>query len=230
MKKFDFGSFISNIIAVVLGIFITFGIQGLIDRRVERKEVLSALELVREELESNKDNLEQVIGLLAAEKEAAEFLCENAGNLREFDEDTVKARHVVLFSEMFFTVTDDALELLNSSSLFQKINDNALALGIIRAYDYLDANARAFNLHEKYKMAQGEKTNTVKARKAAIHDNGLDFYVQFYSSEEAVYFLKSVIGMADDSFLKTGLSEIDATIADIEARLKAPSRLFLRSR
>ena len=41
--------FISDLMSVILGIVITFAIQGMIDRSHDRKEVASALDLVRTE-------------------------------------------------------------------------------------------------------------------------------------------------------------------------------------
>lgn len=221
MKNLDWGSFFTNILAVVLGIFITFGIQGLIDSKAEKKDVMSAIELVKEELTANMNDLQGVLGIIDLEKSAAVSLHDNLGNLNQCDPDSIRVWNTILGSKYFFTVTDDALELLKSSSLFQKINDKNLALGIIKAYDYLGANAQAFNTHEQYKITLYEDANNEKARKAALESSGTDFLKRFYSSAEADYFLKSVIEMSSDSsFLILGIPEIEATIADIEARLK----------
>lgn len=218
MKHFDWSSFFSNILAVVLGIFITFTIQGWIDRSHEKKDVAAALELVKEELINNNNNLRDVIGLINAEKNAATAMFDNLGNLQKCDYDSVATWNTVLGSEYFFTVTDDALELLKSSSLFQKINDKNLALSIIKAYDYLEANSKAFNTHEQYKISLFMEANTDKAKKLAATTTGLPFLKSYYSSPEGTYFLKSVVDMSGDAFLRVGLDEIDATIANIAAR------------
>lgn len=219
MKNFDWGAFFGDILSVMLGIFITFGIQGMIDRRAERKDVKSALALVREELVVNKGSLEEVINLISSEKDAAVYIRNNAGQLSKCNQDTLNLKNAFLTSEYFFTVTDDALELLKTSSLFQKMNDNELALSIIKAYDYLDVNSQAFNKHEKYKTSVLEEANNSRAKKAALTNSGLDFFNIFYSSPEADYFLKSVIEMSDISFLLEGMEEVDATIAALDKRL-----------
>lgn len=220
MKKIDWASFFSNILAVVLGIFITFGIQGLVDRKSERKDVISAMELVKEELQSNKESLQQASGIIISERHAAEFIKANRGSLARCDADSVKINSAFLCNEMFLTVTNDALELLKSSSLFQKMNDNALALSIIKAYDYLDANAKAFNLHEKYKMGLVSNANTVEARKASLSNTETDYLEKFYASEESEYFLKSIIEMSSVNFLKEGMAMLDEAIAEIDKKLK----------
>lgn len=220
MHKIDWGSFSTDILSVVLGIFITFGIQGLIDRKHEKKEVMAALELVKEELINNNDNLKEVIGIISSEKSAAQSISGNIGMLHKCDADSVVTWNAILGTEYFFTVTDDALELLKSSSLFQKINDKNLALGIIKSYDYLSSDAKAFNTHEQYKISMYMDANTSKVKKASLTSSGPAFLKAFYSTPEADYFLKSVIEMSDASFLSNGISEIEATIASIEARMK----------
>ena len=50
-------TFLKDLLAVVLGIFITFTIQGLINRSADKKDVRSSLELVRSELVRNIDDI-----------------------------------------------------------------------------------------------------------------------------------------------------------------------------
>lgn len=220
MSKINWSSFATDILSVVLGIAITFGIQGLIDRRHEKKEVMAALELVREELINNNNNLKDVIGIISSERDAAQSVRSNIRTLQKCDPDSVILWNSILGSEYFFTVTDDALELLKSSSLFQKINDKNLALGIIKSYDYLEADSKAFNTHEQYKISLFMDANTNQVKRASAYTSGQAYLKTFYSTSEADYFLKSVIEMSDDTFLSASLPEIEATIALIEARMK----------
>lgn len=220
MNRFDWSSFFSNLIAVILGIFITFGIQGMIDRKREKKDVLAALELVKEELINNRQNLQDVIDIIENEREIAGFIQENIGKFARCDTDSLLNKHNTLCTEYFFTVTDDALELLKTSSLFQKMNDKNLALNIIKAYDFLETDAQAFNTHEKYKTSLFDEAHTEKTKKSAMYYTGTAFLKIFYASEKAGYFLKSVMDMADSSFLSASIPEIDATISEIDARLK----------
>ena len=220
MKKIDWSGFISNMLSVVLGIFITFWIQGMIDRKAEIKEVNASLELVKDELIANKNDLHDVIGILSSEKTAAEYIIGCKSNFSKCDIDSLRTFNSYLNTEYFFTVTDDALELMKSSSLFQKMNDNRLALKIIKAYDYLGVNAQAFNTHEKYKTTVYNDANTDKTKKYAAYTSGTDLLKKFYSTAEADNMLRSMIEMSNSEFLQVGLPEIDATIAEIESRLK----------
>lgn len=218
--KFDWSSFLSNVLSVVLGIFITFGIQGVIDRRQEKKDVASALELVLEELIVNKNDLQEVMGLLRMESEAANCMLANAGKYGKCDADSLAYWSSALSTEYFFTVTDDALELLKSSSLFQKINDKNLALSIIKAYDYLGADSKAFNSHEQYKVSLLLDATTDKAKKDALSFSDKEYLVRFYSTPEAKFFLRSAAEMSSIPFLESGLSDINDAIDKIQARIK----------
>jgi len=49
-SEIDTVGFFSNMLAVILGIVITFSIQGIINRHSQRENIRSALRLVEEEL------------------------------------------------------------------------------------------------------------------------------------------------------------------------------------
>lgn len=220
MGKINWSSFTTDILSVVLGIFITFSIQGLIDRHQEKKEVMSALELVKEELVNNNENLREAIGIIKAEESAAQSISTNARNLHKSDPDSVAYWNAILGTEFIFTVTDDALELLKSSSLFQKINDKNLALSIIKAYDYLENDAQAFNTHEQNKKALYMDANTSQMKKAVLTTSGPAYMKAFYSTPEAKYMLRSVVEMCDTSFLGSSIPEIEKIDSLINARVK----------
>ena len=55
--KASVASFLRDLLAVILGIFITFTIQGIIDRSHDRKNARSSLELVKAELAKNIEDV-----------------------------------------------------------------------------------------------------------------------------------------------------------------------------
>ena len=55
--KESVSSFLSNVLSVILGIVITFTVQGIINRTNEKREVRSALDLVRSELVTNAEDI-----------------------------------------------------------------------------------------------------------------------------------------------------------------------------
>ena len=131
-------SFFSELLAVVLGIVITFAVQGMIDRAQDRKNVRSALELVRVELSSHLDDISHLKDYLDQQRISAKYLEENKDNLDECPEDIVRYHKSMVNADVSVALSHDALELLKNSSLFQKVGDNNLSLKIISAYDTCD--------------------------------------------------------------------------------------------
>ena len=131
-------SFFSELLAVILGIVITFAVQGMIDRAQDRKNVRSALELVRVELSSHMDDISHLKDYLAQQRLSAKYLEENRDNLDACPEDIVRYHQGMVNADVSVALSHDALELLKNSSLFQKVGDNVLSLKIISAYDTCD--------------------------------------------------------------------------------------------
>ena len=153
-------SFFSELLAVILGIVITFAVQGMIDRAHDRGEVRKALELVRTELVNNREDVSVLKEYLDQEMESAGYLDENADLVKNLDRldsltaATVKYHLGIIGADVSIAFPHDALELLKMSSLFQKIGDNALSMKIIRAYDCCSTMTTSIDSHVKARDAQ----------------------------------------------------------------------------
>ena len=153
-------SFFSELVAVILGIVITFAGQGAIDRAHSRKEVRSALQLVRTELISNRQDIVDLREILEQVQESAQYLADNPAQLKNIDRldsttlSTVTYHQGMVLAEVSVTLPHDALELLKTSSIFQKIGDNSLSMKIIRAYDSCSQMAISVDRHIAERNAQ----------------------------------------------------------------------------
>ena len=153
-------SFFSELIAVVLGIVITFAGQGMIDRAHDRKEVRSALQLVRTELISNRDDISELRTVLEQVQQSARYLADNSALLQNVhaldssDLSTLTYHQSMVFADIYLSLPHDALELLKTSSIFQKIGDNALSMKIIRAYDCCQVMVESIDRHFVAKSSQ----------------------------------------------------------------------------
>ena len=153
-------SFFSELLAVVLGIVITFAVQGMIDRAHDRNEVRQALQLVRTELVNNREDINDLKAFLNQEMESAQFLSENAALVKDLDRlDSLTAAPVkyhlgYVGADVYIVFPHDALELLKMSSIFQKIGDNALSMKIIRAYDCCSSMTTSIDSHIKARNSQ----------------------------------------------------------------------------
>ena len=150
MKK-DTAAFIRdliiNFLAIFLGIIITFAVQARIDRSLDKKEIRSALELVKDELNANVEDIATMSDYIQEERRSAEYLLAHKDNLAKCPADSVNYHGGVLFADASISVSSDALEMLRSSSLFQKIGDSRLSMKIVRAYDSCNSAAANLNNH-----------------------------------------------------------------------------------
>ena len=156
-------SFFSELVAVILGIVITFAGQGVIDRAHNRKEVRSALQLVRTELISNRQDVAELHDILDQVQQSARYpndhpeLLKNVHSLDSATLKTVTDHQGMVYAEVSVTLPHDALELLKTSSIFQKIGDNTLSMKSIRAYDCCQVMVESIDRHFIAKTAQTDE-------------------------------------------------------------------------
>lgn len=145
--------FLNRLLPVVAGIAITISVQGVIDRAHARKEVRSALQLVRTELISNRQDIAELREVLGEVQKSAQYLVDHPEILKHVDRldstalKTLTDHQGMVRAEVSVTLPHDALELLKTSSIFQKIGDNSLSMKIIRAYDCCQVMVESINRH-----------------------------------------------------------------------------------
>ena len=152
--KESVSSFLSNVLSVILGIAITFAVQGMIDRSRVRKDVRSALTLIRTELQSNQADIAMMADYLEEERDAAKYFLSLDDGWAGASPDSVNRYGGILLAEVSIALSDDALQLLKMSSLFQSIGNDALSMKIIHAYDTCELVAAALNRHIEARIAR----------------------------------------------------------------------------
>lgn len=167
-------SFCSNLLAVILGIVITFAIQGKIDRTADRKDVRAALELVRSELTTNLEDIGIMQDYLRQERKSAEYFLEHRSALDRCPEDSVIFHGSMIFADASITLSHDALELLKNSSIFQKVGDSGLSMKIIRAYDTCESAVTNLNRHVSTRNAQFDASVTDKTASQFASNGSID--------------------------------------------------------
>jgi len=217
-QKFDLVGFISNIMAVILGIIITFSIQEVINDKDEEDNVKAALELVRDELTSCLNDLETYAETLNYRSAGARYVLTHKDTLTKCPPDSIQTYGMmILYGEMILTLPDDAMELLKTSSLFQSINDNELAMKIIGAYDRCHIMVQLFNSNEaKFQKLNEEYINSNK--KEFFDNEGTIFLSHMAADPEGYYFLMKLSGYSLNHFLPY-FEDIRSVIADINAYL-----------
>ena len=149
-------AFLGRMLSVVLGIVITFTVQGILDRKREKRAVQSALELVRAELAANLEDIEVLSDHFRQEQVSARYLSDHKADLAKCPADSVNFHMGIVNADVSVAFSHDALELLKMSSLFPKIKDNALSMKVIRAYDACELMASNVNRHVSSRDASAD--------------------------------------------------------------------------
>jgi hypothetical protein len=207
-------AFFRHLLSVVLGIIITFSVQGIIDRAHVRREVRSALELVRAELVANIDDINTMSDHMRQERKSAKYFLDNRLTLAKCPADSVYYHTGVIFAEATITMTQDALELLKMSSLFQKIGDNETSMKIIRAYDTCETAVSNLNSHIATRDEMIDKSiNESNVRRVASKGNiDIKEYIKTGYGLYVIQWISNQIGpeyYADVSDLEDAISAID---------------------
>jgi hypothetical protein len=134
-------------ISIILGVFITFWIQDLIDQAHDREEVRSALWLVRTELTNNLEDINILNEYLNQENASAKYFLRHRNDIDSCPADSIAYHSGMILAAVNATVSNDALEFLQSSSLFPKIGNSLLSMKIIRAYDSSQLTVDIANKH-----------------------------------------------------------------------------------
>lgn len=210
-------NFFFHLLSVVMGIIITFTIQGRVNRLADRKNVRSALELVRSELVTNREDIGTMSDYLQQERYAAQYFLDHRYSIRKCPVDSINLHSGILFADVSITMCQDALELLKRSSIFQKIDDNLLSMKIIRAYDACLSIATNVNRHIAVRDERFEKSvndNTVRrlARKGNID------ICEFIQTDYGVYCVTCLSPQGAPS-LYTDVSDLDEAILAIDKYL-----------
>ena len=207
--------FLTKLLSVVLGIAITFTVQGIMDRKHTKKDVRAALELVRTELGTNIDDIGVMTDYLKKERAAAQYFVDHRKTLAKCPADSISYHSSFLFADATISMSSDALELLKNSSLFQKIGDKDLSMKIIRAYDTCGAIASSMNRHLEDRNNRFDKAINNETAKQLITGSNINIR-KFISSPYGAYSVQWVANQPDPSQY-VDISDINAAIEAINS-------------
>ena len=216
--KESVASFLSNMLSVILGIFITFAIQGMIDRSRDRKNTRSSLELVRAELVSNIEDVSIMKDFLYAEKYSAEYLMANKDALEKCPDDSVSYHGGIIFADVSFSLSQDALELLKMSSVFQNVGSNELSMKIIRAYDCCVNIVNNINRHISIRDSRFE--NSIDKDTAGEFVSGGSIDIEDYIKTDYGRYAIEWLTTQPDPDNYTDVSDLEEAIKAIDLYLK----------
>lgn len=208
-----------NFMAVCLGIAITFGAQGLIDARNDRREVAGSLQLVRKELEDNITYIQFADSIFAELSDAALFLLRYEDDYDSAPADSMAMYCNIPLAEFEVTYSGEALELLKTSSLFTKIKDMELSFEIIRTYGNISDQMKVirFIFDRKSKYFDDALNSDVRNVLAGDDVTAAGLWNAITGSPEGKQFLRELYRLQVGYDSAPAIENIQATINHIDS-------------
>lgn len=213
--------YIRQLSIVILGIVVTFAANDAITNYSQSKEIRSALQLVRKELEMNLEKVRKINSRIAMEQKACSYVLNHANSLERASEDTLFLYRNIPFQSRTFSYTKDAIDLLKTSSLFQKIRPKELTLQIITTYS--DLEVVAGNVEDFYDMKMRYADLLMMNEKFDVYNMG--------SSPSIAHFWKNFLSFREGwnlcNFVVHNFAS-DSPFGDVELSLENTIRLLDR--
>jgi predicted outer membrane lipoprotein len=177
MNQFWKGFFI-NMLGVLLAIMLTFGVNALWEKHVEKKKIKEMLILVRNELVVNKEWFQGQYETIKKDRYVYKKIFEAKDDLKSIPKDTLKTYYSQMHSWFETQLSSSAWQIFQNSEVIQKINNKEL---IIRLSDCYWGINRIYDIIIKEYWDKKHKTNTFE----------LDSYKYFeavLNNKESVFF------------------------------------------
>ena len=145
VKGWKLGDYVRQISIVVIGVLITFMGSDWVTRNSEKKDIRATMLLIKEELKSNREKYEDIVAEFQEDERLSALLAEHDLKIRIIPEDSLRQFALLMGHIRSFTYTQNALDILKSSMLMQKISDKELLLQLTEIYEVLDGFKATMN-------------------------------------------------------------------------------------
>lgn len=207
--------FLTNLLAVILGIVITFAVQEKIDQKHEMEGIEAGLNLVNKELATNIEYIRVAHQDLIEVSNSAKYLYAHIKDLKTCPQDSVNFHWQNLRSKSYLTLPEDALQLLKSTYLYSDMLDRELSLNVVSAYDICQAIARMLNTIEERRINSIEKIDDfflVEADKGK-GDAGIQTWISSFQGKK----LLESIAAQDGYWIDPAIQDIEKAMSVINA-------------
>lgn len=138
--------YMRQLLVVIVGVALTFAAAGLVERWREARQVRSVMQLVYEELKTDRTLTEEVSRGIA-------LLDEYGRDYRRIPADTLEKYRSDVERTADFAPQTDALELLRSSGTMALVRDNGLLLEVLECYTFLQRFGAAVDNYDSPETA-----------------------------------------------------------------------------
>lgn len=210
IKRWRIGDYLRQFSIVAAGVMVTFVGSDMISNYATQKEIKSSMHLIIDELEKNKEEVNITKLKYELDRTMAGYLIDSGFVIDKFPIDTLKKYSRLVSNISSFFYSDDALEVLKSSALMQKIEDKAILLSIIEAYKLL------YEIQQSIKEYYNLKSTIIvdiSLNNDMNHNGSLDSTWKMYFANNS---MRSFCGIAHSfvnyDYFDDKSKELDATI------------------
>ena len=137
---------------VILGVMVTFVGSGMIERARDRREVHTVMQLVCEELKSNRDDVEAICRRLSMERDGIRLVRDSGLDYRRLPADLLRKYQFILGSLRTFVPRVDALEVLRTSGTITSVDDKTLLFEVLECYTRLNSLSSSIDTYNDQKI------------------------------------------------------------------------------
>ncbi|MBQ0019528.1 MAG: hypothetical protein KBT39_03295 [Bacteroidales bacterium] len=225
IKRQDWGSFLMQFFAVMLGIIVTFAGESIISSHNTNKEVKTSLQLAKGELLDNLKEVENADTIWKLQGQASRFLYTYMDSLEKAPQDSLAFYCNLPVTLASFSSTEHALDLMKSSGVFAKMDDKALALDIVRAYDLISNYIKVYNIYYEKQKTLVEAALTPEFKEAmnkkATTITAVEFWNELGASVAGRYLISEMTVQSNfDLGHKEVCDSVNSIISNIEAYCK----------
>lgn len=160
VKSNPITAYLYQFLVVVAGIVVTFIGSGIITHCSEQSDIKALMQLVIEELNQNKEHMKDVERRMSYDRTMSIYLIDSNYQSELFPVDTLIKYRGLIGNIANLRYTRDAMELLQSSALIQKIDNKTFMLEIIRMYDNLEQTSKTVDLYYNLKLKTFDAINS----------------------------------------------------------------------
>jgi len=182
--KNKLSGFLINLLGVILGITLTFGVNSLWQKREENRKIKEMLTMVRKELEINKEYFKGHENTIKEDSYVYVKILENKDNIADFPKDTLLNYLSRMFNISDYQLTTSSWEIFQNSELIQKMTNKELLIRLTECY-WLINRIQEFVMKEYWDIK----------RKILVYDlDPYQFFKEILKNKEAVYFFTVISG------------------------------------
>ena len=126
--------FFTNMLGIILGIGLTFGVNSLWQKHEDKKKVDEIMALLRHELDINKQWFEVQDSLIRSDSRVYKKILEAKGDWKSIHPDTLKQYQAQTSLILYAPFTSSAWQIFQNSEVIQKMNNQKLVVSILHAY------------------------------------------------------------------------------------------------